>query len=379
MLQLTDLRAPTDFTAQMQVRVDDGFWISVNQPAAIDESAMNQVFTTVDRPGFFENLGMQGPTTYRSGSCTPFNSATPNIMKLYHQDAGGGWAAFQFTMFGCAGTPAMDSMYLSLTCEPRAPFLRYEVSGRSRFEELRNPGLFGQFLELTSLDMHTRTDEQQSVPGKKSFTRLNVSNSMINMKNIAYQSWKTMTAAIRFQSMAVKESIINLACGPVGSWYCNLIVLPVNGGMMEVRIEYRITGNQIQTATTAWRLAVNEWYLFRIDNIGTGFVIYCDWIPSLIRDKRPSGSSVVINGSRQLWDANATWNPAPGQVYESCNIMFGTANYKGWSSMYGSGACTYDLAWVHFFDNVTNDNDIYRDVMNDWIFTQFVSDNGTYS
>ena len=169
MLQLTDLRAPSDFSLQFQVNVDDGFWVAVHQPAAIDEKALSQPGVTIDEPGFFENLGLQGPTTYRSRSCTPFHKNSPNIMKLYHQDAGGGWASFMFSASGCSGTPALDQMYLSLTCEARAPFLTFEISSRSRFEELRNPGIFNQFIGLTGLDIHTRTDERSSVPGKKSF------------------------------------------------------------------------------------------------------------------------------------------------------------------------------------------------------------------
>ena len=114
MLQMTDLRAPVDFSATFSVLVDDGFWVSVNNPATIDEEAM-QKYGTIDKPGLFENLGLQGPTQYNSVACTPFNAATPNIMKLYHEDAGGGWEAFKFGVNACVGTPKIDSMYLSST------------------------------------------------------------------------------------------------------------------------------------------------------------------------------------------------------------------------------------------------------------------------
>jgi hypothetical protein len=382
MLQLTDLRAPADFSTRFEVNVDDGFWIAVNQPAAIDEKAMAQAFQTVDVPGFFENLGLQGPTTYQSRSCTAFHSATPNIMKLFHEDAGGGWASFKFKAIGCEGKPVLeDSMYLSLTCEARAPFLQFEVSPRSKFEELRNPGVFNQFITSWGTDMHTRTDEQTNVPGKKSFVRINSASSMINLENIAYQSWKTMTAAMRFQSMPVKETIIALACGPAGSWFCNLIATPINGSTAGIQIEYKIADGPFQYRPTSFQIALNAWYLFRVDNIGTGFVIYCDSISNITTNKGSYGYNLAISGSKQLWDANATWSPTPGQVSQACNIMFGTDKYrqKGWAAMYGSGAFTYDIAWVHFFDGAVNDNDLYRDVMSNWIYTQFPSNNSTYS
>jgi len=379
MLQLTDLRAPTDFSTRMQIRVDDGGWAAVNHPVTIDESAMKQIGYTVDSPGFLENMGLQGPTSYAAQSCTPFHASTPNIMKLYHQDAGGGWAAFQFGMTACAGTPATDPMYLSLTCEPRAPFLRFEVSGRSRFEELRNPGLFGQFVKLTGLDIHSRTDEQQTVPGKKSFVRVNNANSMINLENIAYQSWVTMTVAVRFQSMPVKESILNLASGRVGSYY-NVIAYPINGSTAGISIEHNVTGRGTQTQSTTYGLALNVWYLIRIDNTGTGFTIHCDAVDDLIRSKGSSRSSIALTSSKPLWGVNGTWKATPGQSYEVCNVMLGTNGVRGsWAAMYASGACTYDVAWVHFFDGLTNDNDIYRECKCDWVYTQFPSAYDTYS
>lgn len=379
MLQLTDLRVPTDFSAFMQIRVDDGGWVAVNQPVTIDETAMTQIGYTVDKPGFLENMGLQGPTTYRSSVCTPFHASTPNIMKLYHQDVGGGGAAFQFDMVACAGSPASDPMYLSLTCEPRAPFLRYEVSGRSRFEELRHPGLFSGFTLVTGLDLHTRTDEQASVPGKKSFARVNTANSIINIKNVAYQSWITMTVAVRFQTMPVKESIIELACGKEGA-YCNLIAVPINGSTAGIVIEHNVTGKGVQTMNTVYALTLNTWYLFRIDNMGTGFVIHCDSVADLVRTKGASRSSITLSGPKQLWGINGTWAPTPGQAYEVCNVLFGTNGVRGtWAGMYATGSFTFDVAWVHFFDGITNDNDIYRECICDWVYTQFPTAYDTYS
>ena len=382
MLQLTDLRAPTDFSTRFQVTVDDGFWIAVNQPPEIDEKAMTQVFYTVDKPGFFENLGLQGPTTYTAGACSTFKAGTPNIMKLYHEDAGGGGESFLFTMIPCAGTPPTDPMYLSLACEARAPFLCFEVSKRGRFEELRNSGMFNQFIMSWGTDIFTRTDDKTFVPGKKPFIRVNSAGSMINLENIAYQSWKTMTAAIRIQVKPVKETIIAFALGPIGSWFCNIVTTPISDSRAGIHIEYRFRHDgPIQYMTTVYELALQTWYHFRIDNLGTGFVIHCDTIDAMIANKGRSGSSTTVNGPKQLWDVNGTWYPAPGQVQQACNIMFGTDRYKqwGWSSMHASGMFTYDIAWVHFFDSATNDDDIYRDAMSNWIYTQFPNEDGSYS
>jgi hypothetical protein len=372
MLQLTDVRAPVNFSTKFRVRVDDGFWVAVNQPANIDKTAMNQ--GTADQPGLFENLGMQGPTTYQSNACTVFHSGMPNITKLYHEDAGGGWAAFTFSAIACSGTPALDYKYLSLTCEGRAPFLTYEVSPSSIFEELRNPGLFGQFLRLVGMDYHTRTDEKTGVPGKKGFVRMNSANSAIDMTNIAFQSWKTMTAAIRFISMPVKESIINITSG---NYYFNVIATN-NGSNAAITIESNING--VQVINTYNQIPINTWYLFRIDNLGTGFSLAFDTFTNIINNNGRL-NVVTVNSRTQLWNINGTYHPAPGQPYDACKVLIGTNGYMNsslWKSYYSTSAFNYDVAWVHFFDGVTNDNDMKREAMVNWKYTQFPSSYDSY-
>jgi hypothetical protein len=378
MLQLTDLRTPSDFSARFDVTVDDGFWIAVNQPATIDEIAMSQPGRTIDKPGLFENLGLQGTTRYVSSECTPFRSTTPNIMKLFHEDAGGGWAAFTFNINACAGTPVLDAQYLSLTCEKRAPFLSFEVSSRGRWEEIRNPGLFAQFTPLVGIDYHTRTDEKSSVPGKKSFVRLNAANSLIDLRNIAFQSWKNMTIALRFNNEPIKESIINLACGPVGSCFFNVIAIPESGDIAKIHIEYRLSSG-IKHIITPFAIRQGLWYLFRIKNDGKGFSLYCDTISDLIATKGAHSSVITVAENKPLWGVNGTWNPAPGQAYEAANVMLGTAKYRTlWHAMHGSGSFSYDVAWVHFFDNEVTNNDMFRDATADWVYTQFPKAYDTY-
>jgi len=377
MVQLTDVRATAEFAVKFGVTVDDGFWIAVNQPAEIDKTAMNQ--STSDKPGLFENLGLQGPTPYQSAACTPFHAGKPNIMKLFFEDAGGGWNAFLFRTIGCSGTPTMSPNYYSLTCEANAPFLTYEVGEKSStFEELRNPGLFGQFLPVVGLDYHVKTDERGAVPGKKSFVRLNSANSIINLQNIAYQSWKKVTFAVRLYSMPVKETLIGLAFGNVGTFYYNVICTPVNGSTTSISIEYNI-GAGSQKMQTAYQLSLNTWYLIQIDNRGNGFTLSCDAFNDVLAKKGTTNPGVAVSGNATLYGMNATWAPAPGQGYQACNIMVGTKGYVGsWASMYSTSSFTYDLAWVHFFDKMLSAADVYRECMADWVYTQFADSYDTY-
>lgn len=383
MLQLADIRAPSDATARLQVRVDDGFWVAVNYPPEIDEYAFTQVAPpgswtapTMDKPGFFSNMGLQGPTAYNSwAGDISLNSSTPNIMKLYHQDAGGGWAAFGFT-----GTNILDTnngsnrKYLSLTCEHNAPFLTFEVSKRSKFEELRNPGIFAQFTTMIGVDVRTRTDEKASVPGKNSFARLSTARSIIDLKNIAFQSWKTITIPIRILSMSTNmETIIALACGP--NYYFNVVVLR-NG---QVQVWHNVQNRATLVTNINAVLAVNQWYLFKIDNLGTGFTITCNLVSDVIANNGSMHSTSSMQGNQAVWKVNETWTPTPGQNYGTCNIMLGTATKNGWYGMVSSAAFTFDVTWVHFFDRIATPREILRDCNADWKYTQFPTTFNTYN
>lgn len=375
MLQLTDIRAPNDFSVRFKVLIDDGFWIAVNQPADIDKTAMNQV--NADSPGLFENLGLQGPTWYQSSQCSNFTATKPNIVKMFFEDAGGGWNAFQTIPIPCSGNSGFQTPYYSLTCEENAPFLTYEVNSKnSMFEESRNPGLFGQFLGLRGLEYHIRTDEKMAVPGKKSFIRLNNSASLIDMYNIAFQSWKTCTFAIRLQSMPVKETLVKFA---VGAYYLSIIATPINTSISSISIESNFPG-YVSGQTTPFRLVLSKWYLLYVQNTGSEFKIFCNGFDELI-NSRGRSTSVTVTARGKLYSENATWSPAPGQRSEACTIMLGSNGFLGlwhWPGMYATPSFTYDLAWIHFFQQATSDNDILREASCNWIYTTFPVSYNTY-
>lgn len=375
MLQMMDVRAANDFAVKFNVTVDDGFWIAVNQPAAIDKSAMTQV--RADSPGLFENLGLQGPTAYSSVSCTPFKAATPNIMKLFFEDAGGGWNAFQFGATLCSGSGALQAPYYSLTCESRAPFLTYELGSTSGvFEEVRNPGLFSQFLGLQNLEVHARPEEKESVPGRKGFVRINNANSLIDMYNIAFQSWKSMTVAIRLKSMPVKDTLLKLV---MRGGYASVVAVPISGSACRLSIEHNI-GGTAAVVPTGFQLQANQWYVLMVQNTGTELKIGCGSVADVI-SSRGSMTTVQLTSSQRLFSDNGTWAPAPGQPQEPCTVMMGTKGFAGrgdWPSMYGSSVFEYDLAWIHFFQQYVTNEDMVRECQANWIYTQFPKSYGIY-
>jgi len=366
-LQMFDYRTPVNVSTKFRINVDDGFWVAANMPANIDAYAMSQY--SVDIPGLFENLGMQGPTTYQSNSCTQYNANTPNITKLYWEDAGGGWHSFLFDVVGCNGAFNFNKNSYSLTCEERAPFINYEISENGKLEEVRNPGIFAQRISMSGLDIHTRTDEKLSVPGRKGFFRMNM-NSQIDIHNICYQSWKSISFGIRFKSMPVKESLINLAMGDVNTYFYNVIATPINGSQSAITIEYNI-GYGRKQAATPYILLVDSWYIFVIDNKDTGFnlrVFGINGNRSELLDGDHTGTLVY---GRQLYKLNASWYQTPGYTFQACTILIGCASFKNWAAMYSTSGFSYDVAWIHFFDYTLKYDDIRRDCKGDWLYTAF--------
>jgi hypothetical protein len=382
MVQLTDVRSPNDFKTTFQVNVDDGFFISVNQPADIDK----KVFTRIgaDDPGLFQNIGLQGPTTYTSTQPCSFYSTTPNMMKIYFEDAGGGWNALKVRPLNGTAQQTLIPSHFSLTCEKNAPFLNFEVDPQSsEFCELRNPDIFSQFCIFRELDVKNRTDDQNVTPGKRGFVKVNSSRSCISLRNIAFQSWKTMTFAVRFTTMPVKATFFSMASGRPGPGpYCCMVALPNGNGTIRMQMEYRgLDGQSQSVAISEWSFSINQWYHFIILNTGTGLTFLAPQLTNQSQkgDFGRERSINLTNGrANTFYGYNATWSPAPGQGYEACDVAFGTAIYQGWAAMYNDTVFNYDIAWVHFFDKEITRDDVTRDANSDWIYTQFPKKLNTY-
>jgi hypothetical protein len=373
MVQLMDIRAQEAASVKFQVNIDDGFWITVNQPHSVDRKALEQV--NADEPGLFENNWYQGPTWYGSQACTPFSASTPNITKMFFQDSGCGWNSFLVNTTPCSGANPFQKALYSLTLEDRAPFLAFEVNQETgKLEERRLPALFEQWLDDQHLLGHTayfRTDDRQLVPGKKGFIRMNQMRSLIDMYSMAFQSWKTMTFAVRFQSMPVKETLVKIA---PGRGYVSLVLTP-SGSSVAVSIEHTFGSPGGKTMSFLSGLALNQWYLFTIINRGTGFDIQCHTLQETVSSRGNSGMMrmISVNHTGPMFLPNETFFPksGSGQPAGQCSLIWGAQRHRGTEGMYGTAAFEYDLAWIHFFDQVTTSEDIYREGLGNWRYTQF--------
>jgi len=403
MVQVTDVRVPNDCTANFSFCVDDGFWISVSNPPTIDSTIINRTIAarnsgksiTIDEPGILANLGLQGPTWYGSNSCHPFRAATPNIMKVYHDDAGGGWHSLLLQINGCGSKPMQfDNRFLTLTCERVAPFLTYEVGaeadGSMAFQELRNPGLFGQFLSVVGTTINQRTDSMQFVPGSKNFMQMKNASSGIILRNIAYQGWQTFTMAVRMtaiggtssgpQDLSKNNTLVRFA---MGGGYLSVIAVPISSNTYGITIEHNLQQGKQLTVSTPYQLtmgsagSVNNWYLIVVTSTVTSFSVNCMSIADIVNKATPPNAT-VLDGSQRLFSKNATEAGAQAQqAQETCNIRIGTAGFTDVNGktdnlgIYSTTICAYDVAWAHFFDYAIKSDMLIRECACDWIYTTY--------
>jgi hypothetical protein len=275
--------------------------------------------------------------------------------------------------------------HFSLTCEKNAPFLTFEVDRRSsEFRELRNPDLFSQFCRFTGIEVRNQADHQNVTPGKKGYVKVNSFNSCISLRNIAFQSWKTMTFAVRFTTMPVRATFFSMASGRPGSGpYCCMVALPNGNGSIRMQMEYRgLDGQPQNVAMSEWSFSINQWYHFIILNMGTALWFFAPQLTNQSQkgDLGNNRSVNLTNGvANTFYGYNATRDPAPGQALEACNVSFGTGRYKGVPRIYHDSNFNYDIAWVHFFDYALSDEeDVKRDANSEWVYTQFPKKLNTY-
>jgi hypothetical protein len=370
-VQLFDIRAPSDFAVKFQGYIDDGFFITANQPLSYDYYTYTSAANNVDTPGHFATNNIQA-VNFASNSCTQFSGSTPNITKIFYNDAGAGQHAFQLLIPTCSGNSSFSPPYYSLTCELRAPFICYEVNkNNSNFEDTRNPGAFGQFVSGNALEYHTRTDETSSVPGNKSFVRFtNNTTSYINIYNIAYQSWGTVTFAFRLQTMPVKDGIFSFW---VNDKYCDFYLVPNNGSTAKMRYQTNMIGGSSSDHATDFNLQLGTWYYMEVAQNGQGFDAFCDSFSNIIKNGNYTTQySRIGNGPITTTINNGLY--VPGQPY-SCNITIGG---QGSGFKYYSSTFQFDIAYTHFFDTYINGSDVVRDVKCNWIYTDFPDSLNTY-
>ena len=225
-------------------------------------------------------------------------------------------------------------------------------------------------------------EHRRQVPGGKGFVRMNSSNGIINLHNIAFQSWKSLTFAVRLQSMPVSETLFYMNAGvpkEYGPYFA--INLSQNGNAARVKIMSTVTtarwwwwnlGGSEQPKDTPYQLYINTWYLFTIFHTETEIRLHVNAIPAIAEGQGIGArTDITISNNGAFYGRNETSNPTPDQPYGTADIHIGCGGLLGRRGVVSTGGCNMDVAWVHLFDDVASDDEIRRDAKADWIYTQF--------
>jgi hypothetical protein len=374
MIQMFDVRAPSNFQTNFTITIDDAFFMAANQPADVAKLA----FSTggLNQQNLFSNMGVQGPTAYGTAQCFNYYSSTPNITKIYYSDSGGGGHTLQLSVNACNGAPSFTPPYYSLTCEPRAPFLNFEVlQDGGSFDDTRNAGLYASLITQGGLEFHNRPEERNGVPGNKGFVRLTNNSSSFNLTNLAYQAWGTVTFAFRLQSMPVKDALFGFWT-PKG--YVILYLVPINGSSAQLRLQTSFSSNVFGFANndgaTTINLQIGTWYYLEVAQNGQGFDMYCDSVDNIVKNGNYTTQYFKVTNNGQSITTTNNYG-LYAQNVQNCNIGIGgpAAGFNLYSSTF-----QWDLAWMHVYDYYIGAADVVKDCKASWIFTQFPDSVNTY-
>ena len=367
MIQIFDMRAPTNFTTKYRITTDGQFFIAVNQPANIVTSLFDSNY---DQDGLLANLSAKEGrlTTYTSQKYSNYYVNTPNITKLLYSAPN--------TFHISIESPNFIPRHYSLTLEPHAPFLNFEVLPQGDiFDDTRNPGLFTNLITQSDLEFHNRPEERYNTPGKKGFIRLINKSSYLNLTNIAYQSWGTVTFAFRLQTMPVKDAIFSFW---VHNRFCVLYLVPINGSTSQMRVKSNIGKNGvIYDNATSFNISIGTWYFMKVSlsNENTVFNIDCDSINNIIKNGKALPEATF---GIKLINVEPITTPINNGLYVpnqyNCNIAIGGKA----SGINLTGPLQFDLAWIHFFDYIVSMDDVIKDCKAAWQFTQYPDSPNTY-
>lgn len=370
-LAMMDIRPVNEIQTKFNILSNNDFWVTINQPQQFDKYI--EKYPNKDIPGYFSKNNIAGTTMCSSTSTTTLSNIFPNIMKVFSNNLNGG-----DNLKLLFSNKDINKTQYSITCELNAPFLNFEInSDIPEIEETRNPLLFSSLIIKTGLQFRTHSEEKEYVPGRKSFVRLNNRNSSIIINNILFQAWRTMTCAIRIQTRATgndaKDTIFSFV---YGKYYLVVYATPEGSNSATLWVKTNITPNGFDNISKLnSKLEIGTWCLFTANNMGNGLSISCDPISYLINN---NGYRSIFYFQSNIADYFTKYYNNSLSIITIGTKSIGNWNLEQWKGFYSTNALNYDIAWIHFFDTIVCENDIKRECMCNWIYTQYPQEYGVY-
>jgi hypothetical protein len=349
-LAMVNLRPLTNQSVKLKIKSDDGFMYG-----------KNKIFSPVDTKGqvidandlFGANKG-QSPTEYTQTSCWDLKAGGPNYINGYWEEQGGS-ATFELAYSPCNQNSwqIVPPEWMSLTQEPDAPMVSFQVDQNGIFQERRIPYFFD--LRVTG-----GTVSDRNTPGYPYLKELKLgsrSASATLMKNVSFNSWRSIS-----MSFFASENTSGSTSG---------YLLFKLGDAITVRILGKDVIVNVNTATLP---NVTKRFTNVIDNTNT--------IPNylFINCKRDSGQTqgypnritIAVGTMFAFLSGNisvetpgnnmATYTTVGNQpvftATDSAELSLGDR------SAVSSAICT--IGSVRLFDYQMDTNDIQRDIKNEW-------------
>jgi hypothetical protein len=348
---LTDIRVDNDNKIITTINGNNSVsWVSINKKADFDHYAKEH--PNSELIGYLSKNDPSTPIMNASVE-TQISSKFPNMCKAVIFNFG---TIIEFN----------KKIEYSITRELKAPILSYEVNQESNLlEEIRYPGLLSYFIQLKGLEYHTRFEERNNVPLKKSFVRLNNKYSGINLTNITFQAWTSLSIPIRFISMPIKEIIFSIYSG---RWYIHICSIPINSSIAKLFIDTNLpNGNG---AVIDDNICLNKWYMIYVVNKGQYSGVDISII-NIAAGTVPAASHIIDTQKQMFYLLDGANNYPAGN---KCSINIGACG-----NMMSTSAFIFDVPWVHFFDYHLDHSQLIKEFKEGWAYTDFpVDNNGNY-
>lgn len=355
---LTDLRAKADQQVNMILTNPSNTVLALNQKIRLDQQG-----TDID--GFL-NPDV-GEIAWKS-QCWSLKGSAPNLLKTYSAAVPGVSLAMQ----PCNGAQQMLPLP-SIARERNGPIFQFELNPlttRSTLDELR----FYEWFQPanTGLVAYGQSDSLLKAPGNNGFTRFSQGSANYHLSNISTSAWRTFTFVFRYNTMPVREWLLEMGTGTDSSspTYIQVFLTPINGSTAAVNYNSNVGipyGNAWNSnIRTNVALTLGQWYMCIVSQNGPAASASA-WNIAFV-----SLDTAVQTG----WDlsvaqpqANAFSVSVPsGAPINSMGGSDGYVHLGGWS--FGTPSFNWDLAWLHFFNQVPDVTTIQRDAVNNWIVMQ---------
>jgi hypothetical protein len=348
-LSMVNLRPLTDQSIKLQIRSDDGFMYAKNKIFS-PTATRGQILDTKDLFGVNKD---QTPTTFEQKSCWDLKAGGPNYINGYWQESGGG-ATFELAYSPCNQTSwqTVPPEWMSLTQEPDAPMLSWQVDQDGVFQERRIPYFF-------ELNIVGGTVSDRNIIGYPYLKELKLGSRSAYaklMKNVAFNSWRSLSISF-FASENTSGSATGFLLFKLGE-----------------AITVRILGKNVIVSVNTATLNVNKTFTNVIDNnniIPNYFFINCKRDSGQNQDYPNritfavgtmaafySGNISIETAGNNMATYTTTGNQPVFTATDSAELSLGD------SSGVSSAICT--IGSLRMFDYQMENSDIQRDIKNEW-------------